>query len=78
MPSGENGEITPKVEIDPAQVEDVGLQIRLTEEEAAAFVEFTKNEDGVLTYEHGDHVWTLEKRTGRGLEFLASLLKGTG
>lgn len=48
--SSENGEITLKVEIDPAQVEDVGLQIRLTEEEAAAFVEFTKNEDGVLTY----------------------------
>ncbi|RHV97144.1 hypothetical protein DXA91_12235 [Clostridium sp. OF09-10] len=48
--SGENGEITLKVEIDPAQVEDVGLQIRLTEEEAAAFVGFTKNEDGVLTY----------------------------
>ena len=38
------------MEIDPAQVEDVGLQIRLTEEEAAAFVGFTKNEDGVLTY----------------------------
>ena len=47
--SGENGEITLKVEMDPAQVEDVGLQIRLTEE-AAAFVGFTKNEDGVLTY----------------------------
>lgn len=27
VPSGENGEITLKVEIDPAQVEDVGLQI---------------------------------------------------
>ena len=37
VPSGENGEITLKVEIDPAQVEDVGLQIRLTEEEAAVY-----------------------------------------
>lgn len=77
VPSGENGEITLKVEIDPAQVEDVGLQIRLTEEEAAAFVEFTKNEDGVLTYEHGDHVWTLEKEPEGDWNFWLLSLKGT-
>lgn len=74
--SGENGEITLKVEIDPAQVEDVGLQIRLTEEEAAAFVEFTKNEDGVLTYEHGDHVWTLEKEPEGDWNFWLLSLEG--
>ena len=77
VPSGENGEITLKVEIDPAQVEDVGLQIRLTEEEAAAFVEFTKNEDGVLTYEHGDHVWTLEKEPEGDWNFWLLSLNGT-
>ncbi len=45
--SGENGEITLKVEIDPAQVEDVGLQDPPDRGGGSGIRRFTKNEDGV-------------------------------